>query len=139
MRFSSFRTYWISIISLLVMLMSGVASGSTMMAMDVMSTEQVTSHTASSNVLDCQMTDTSSNPHAHHTNAPKASNTESPHCGSMDDMDTNCCTLVCVSVFAFLASDYHAVLHRSALALIPTESNHTLFTFPRSLYRPPIA
>ncbi|MEZ8082216.1 hypothetical protein [Enterovibrio norvegicus] len=139
MRFSSFRTYWISLISLLVMLMSGVASGSTMMAMDMLPTKQVTPHTASSNVLDCQMTDWSSNPHAHHTNIPKTSSTESPHCGSMDDMETNCCTLVCVSVFAFLASDHQAVLHRTALALVPTESNHALITFPRSLYRPPIA
>ncbi|MGF1705127.1 hypothetical protein [Enterovibrio baiacu] len=139
MRFSSFRTYWISIISLLVMLMSGVASGSTMMAMDMMSTEQVTSRTASSDVPNCSTMDTSSNPHAHHTDVPKTSHTESPHCGSMDDMETNCCTLVCVSVFAFLASDHQAVLHRTALALIPTESNHALMTFPRSLYRPPIA
>ncbi|WP_394209246.1 hypothetical protein [Enterovibrio calviensis] len=151
MRFSSFRTYWIAIISLLVMLTSGFASSASMMSMSVhmMSSEQMShatmseEHHAASNTdsdQDCLLLEPSADLHAQHRASPNPpSETEMLDCSSDPTMVHNCCTATCFSAVALISPNYQSEQHVTKLALIHLEQGVTLIARVQSLYRPPIA
>ncbi|USH01377.1 hypothetical protein K6Q96_10640 [Grimontia kaedaensis] len=129
MRISSLRKYWISIISLLAMLVSAIASGSPMNAMEMM-----TQHHQP--VVACEMKEQIANPHAGHTMMTESS---APDCGSAAGMDHNCCPATCFSAFALFTDQQTSPVNQAKLALMNTDLSAQTVYQPQSLYRPPIS
>ncbi|AMG31573.1 hypothetical protein AL542_15350 [Grimontia hollisae] len=126
MRISTFRKYWISLISLLAMLISVIASASPM-------NEMMIEHHQPT--LPCEMKDQTSNPHGNHgIMAP----TSAPDCGSQANMDHNCCPATCFSSVALFSDTQTPPLHVAKLALISADPSPAVVYQPQSLFRPPI-
>ncbi|WP_407333906.1 hypothetical protein [Enterovibrio sp. 27052020O] len=142
MRFSSFRTYWISVISLLVMLFTSFASSASASSMQItMQLNGMNGHQMSANVVDCGMSNPTINDHTQHA-APASSDTHNPakpHCGGEENSAHNCCAATCFTSVALLSPIYQSQQHITQLALIPSERGINVIERSQSLYRPPIA
>ncbi|WP_028022204.1 hypothetical protein [Enterovibrio calviensis] len=141
MRFSSLRTFWISVISLLVMLLSSFASSASSMSMQM---DMMSGHNMSANAVDCGMGMQLDNLHAQHNNheltdehahQPSAS---PMHCGDDTDMIHNCCSATCFTSIALLSPAYQSQPLMTQLALIASERDISVIERSQSLYRPPI-
>ncbi|MGF1767957.1 hypothetical protein L4D06_11335 [Enterovibrio makurazakiensis] len=142
MRFSSFRTFWISVISLLVMLLSSFASSASSLSMQM---DMMSGHKMSANVVDCDMGKQPVNLHAQHANhklidEPIDQSSASPtHCGDDTNMVHNCCSATCFTSVALLSPAYQSQQLLTQLALISSERDISVIERTQSLYRPPIA
>ncbi|KXF83081.1 DUF2946 family protein [Enterovibrio coralii] len=132
MHLSAFRKFWITAFSVLVMLISSIASGAPMMTFEMMDKQHV-SQTA---VNAC---DTQSNVMAHHEMHGMTTSQMSSDCGSSTMMDHDCCPAVCLSAFALFDNPYQSPQNNAKLALINADQRASVIERAQSLYRPPIA
>lgn len=119
------RTTYIAVITLIVLMLSSVATSAPLMALKMVN---MTNSAMVSNSDHCAEmmnhdTDTTNSKQCHQDTA---------------DVDT-CCSMACISFFAYLPS-YDTYFSRLSQHLkIPQDTLVSKVTYPRSLYRPPIA
>ncbi|MDD1779853.1 hypothetical protein LRP49_01470 [Enterovibrio sp. ZSDZ35] len=115
------------------MLMSSIASGSTMMAVEMMDKHHVSQSTPTA----CGMQD--NNVSSHHDMHGMTSSQMSSDCGSSAMMDHDCCPAVCLSAFALFDNHYQSPQNKAKLVLINADQRTSVIERAQSLYRPPIA
>ena len=134
MSLSPLRKIWISLLSILAMLMSSFVSSAPIMTFQILSATSV----ESMNDSHCG---SMSSVKAHHTlnDVGESNLTADLPCGSDDSMAHNCCGAVCATVFALFAPVEQNAYINSNLALIHPDSGGETIYRQASLYRPPIA
>ncbi|WP_305420006.1 hypothetical protein [Photobacterium leiognathi] len=121
------RTVWIATFTLIALTLSSVASSAPLMSLKMLSM----AHNTTMNT-DGHCAEMSS--HGMHNPAM-----EDKHCDQkMADIDT-CCSMACISFSAYIPSHNTHLSRVSQLAKIPQDTYTQKSTYPRSLYRPPIA
>lgn len=136
MSISPIRKIWISLFSILAMLMSSFVSSAPLMTFQMLSTTSASAESISDN--HCGSMNTLQ---AHHTNYNDTSQSMTPDlpCDSDDNLAHNCCGTVCVTVFALFTPTAQNTYINSKLALIHSDSGGNAIYRQASLYRPPIA
>jgi len=128
------RKIWISLFSILAMLMSSFASSAPLMTFQMLSSSYVETEAATH----CAMTSSPEMSH-HQTNQTHSNQPAQPSCDSGSDKAHNCCGSVCVTVFALFSPQDQLTHLTSYLALIHPEAHGHAIYRQASLYRPPIA
>jgi mannitol-specific phosphotransferase system IIBC component len=133
MSFSPIRKIWITLISILAMLMSSFVYSAPLMTFQMASNTHQTNMQADT---PCGMT--AKVDHSHHEPTHVESQSQNA-CSGENDIAHNCCGSVCASAVALFTPSAQSAHIASFLALIHSESVGDTVYRQASLYRPPIA
>lgn len=129
MSVSPIRKIWISLLSIVAMLMSSYVSSAPLMTFQMLSQSQsvamASSHCGSGAMK--------------HHDLATATDTASSPCDSENNMTHNCCSAVCSTAFALFTHTPEQIDIATRLALIRVETAGQVVSRQTSLYRPPIA
>ncbi len=134
MRLKPLHTIWITLLTTLILLVSGVVNSAPLMNLKMMQSNPSVSADSVANTSEhCG----SHNMEMSMSLSP-ASTTSDMHCSDSSGMVHNCCTTACSFVFVSLpvpADQPHPQANRASISL---ETAATAIQISQSLYRPPI-
>ncbi|AXT74281.1 hypothetical protein [Vibrio sp. dhg] len=131
MRLNFIPTTWTTLWTLAALLVSGFASGSTVM-------NSANSHDLQQMVslMSCQAQQMSSH---HQTLEEKDTVSTKGHCEVVSDTAQSCCDTTCVASVATLTTPHVLITVSTSLALVTSPTSGDVIRKTQSLYRPPIA